>query len=157
MPAGSDAGAMPLPHTFRPLGARIAVYTFGAMLYLVTLVIWFAFPPEVRDQFTTFQLGTVVFFGLAAGAAGYALARSRIEARAEGLTVVNGFRTHRLEWNEVLAVSLRPGNPWAVLDLADGTSLSAVGVQGSDGARAAKQVRQLRRLVDQQSRTERND
>ena len=41
------------------------------------------------------------------------------------------------------AVTLRPGSPWAVLDLSDGTSVSAVGIQGSDGARARRQVAEL--------------
>jgi hypothetical protein len=34
-------------------------------------------------------------------------------------------------------------------DLADGTTLSALGVQGSDGARAQRQVRALRALIAQ--------
>lgn len=155
MPAASDP--VPLPHTFRPFGVRIAATALGGLLILVTLVIWFAFPQSVRDQFTWFQRGTVVFFGLAAVAAGHALARSRVEARQDGLTVVNGYKARRYEWTEVLAVTLRTGSPWALLDLADGTSVSAMGIQGSDGARAITQVRQLRTLVEEHSRTERDD
>ena len=49
---------------------------------------------------------------------------------------------------QVLAVRMAPGNPWVVLDLADGTALSALGIQGSDGARAQRQVRALRSLID---------
>jgi hypothetical protein len=146
-----------LPHRFRPFGVRMAVYVFGALLIGTTLVIWFAFPESVRDQFTYFQRGTVVFFGLAAATAGHALARSRVDARSDGVTVVNGFRGRRYEWNEILAISLRPGSPWAVLDLADGTSIPAMGIQGSDGPRAQRQVRQVRALLEQQSHTDRND
>ena len=62
------------------------------LLFGSTLVIWFAFPANVRDQFTYFQRATVIAFGLAAAAAGYALARSRVDARTDGLTVVNGYR-----------------------------------------------------------------
>lgn len=148
---------MSLPHTFRPLGVRIAAYAFGSMLLLVVLVIWFAFPPEVRDQFTLFQRATVIFFGLAAAVAGHALARSRLLARDETLTVVNGYRSRTYDWNEVLAVSLHQGSPWATLDLSDGTTVSAMGIQGSDGSRAITHVRQLRVLVNQQSHTDRND
>ena len=68
-------------------------------------------------------------------------------ARAEGLTVVNGYKTRRFEWNEVLAVQLRSGSPWAMLDLSDGTSVAAMGIQGSDGPRAVQQVREVRALV----------
>jgi hypothetical protein len=155
MPAGSELP--PLPHTFRPVGVRVAASVLGGLLVLVTLVIWFAFPQNVRDQFTWFQRGTVVFFGLAAMIAGHALARSRVDARADGLTVVNGYKTRRYDWTEVLAVTLRAGSPWALLDLADGTSVSAMGIQGSDGARAITQVKQLRSLVEEHSRTERDD
>jgi hypothetical protein len=35
-----------------------------------------------------------------------------------------------------------------VLDLADGTTASAMGIQGSDGDRARLAVRQLRALID---------
>jgi hypothetical protein len=48
----------------------------------------------------------------------------------------------------VVAVRLPPGSPWAGLDLIDGTSLSAMGIQGSDGHRARVQVRRLRALIE---------
>jgi hypothetical protein len=85
-------------------------------------------------------------------AAGHALSRSRVVARESGLTVVNGYRTRRFEWNEVLGVTLRPGSPWAVLDIADGTTVAAMGIQGSDGPRAQAQVRRLRALVETHTR-----
>ncbi len=144
MPAASEPA---LPHTFRPLGVRIAINVAAVLVLVVAAVTWFAFPPDIRDQFTWFQRGTLVGFGLLFYAIGYALARSRVVAREEGLTVVNGYRTRRFAWNEVLAVSLRNGSPWAVLDIADGTTVAAMGIQGSDGGRARTQVRELRRLV----------
>jgi len=148
---------VPLPHTFRPFGVRIAVYLFGGLLFLVTAVIWFTFPQSIRDQFTEFQRGTVIAFGLGFLALGWGLARSRVEARESGLNVVNGYHSRTFEWNEVLAVTLREGSPWAVLDLSDGTTVSAIGIQGSDGARATRQVRELRSLVEEKTRTPRND
>lgn len=157
MPAASEPAAVSLPHTFRPLGVRVAAYAFGSLLVLVVLVVWFAFPPEIRDQFTVFQRGTVIFFGLGAAVAGHALARSRVLAREDDMTVVNGFRSRTYDWNEVVSVSLRQGSPWATLDLSDGTTVSAMGIQASDGSRAVAHVRQLRALVNQQSHTDRND
>lgn len=157
MPAGSEPAAPDLPRTFRPFGVRIAVSVFGAVLYGTALVIWFAFPPEVRAQFTPFQLSTIVFFGLAAGVCGFALARSRVEARNSSVTVVNGYRTRRFEWAEILAINLPRGSPWATLDLSDGTSVPAMGIQGSDGARAVHAVRRIRDLLARQSQTDRDD
>ena len=159
MPADSEPGpdspADPepeLPRTFRPFGVRIAVSVFAILLLTTTVVMWFAFPPRIRAEFTGFQVGTVIALGLMFYAGGFALARSRVVARVEGLTVVNGYRTRRFAWNEVLAITLRPGSPWAVLDLSNGTSVPAMGIQGSDGTRSARQVRQLRTLVDRLTR-----
>jgi hypothetical protein len=154
MPAASEPR---LPHTFRPLGVRMAVYVFGALLVLVTGVVWLTFPDEIRDKFTTFQRGTVIVLGLGFLAIGWGLARCRIEARRDGLKVVNGYRVRRLEWSEVVAVTMRPGSPWAVLDLSDGTAAAALGIQASDGARARRQVLELRRMVEALTRTERDD
>ena len=154
MPAGSE---LRLPHTFRPFGVRMAVYVFGALLVLVTGVIWLTFPAEIRDKFTTFQRGTVIVLGLGFLAIGWGLARCRIEARREGLRVVNGYRARRLEWSEVVAVTMRPGSPWAVLDLSDGTAAVALGIQASDGERARRQVLELRRMIEALTRTERDD
>jgi PH (Pleckstrin Homology) domain-containing protein len=156
MPAGSDP-LLPLPHTFRPLGARIAVYVLGALLFGLGLAIWIAFPPEIRAKFTPFQIGTIIFLSLGFAALGWGIARSRVEAREKGMRVVNGYRVREFEWSEVLGITLRPGSPWAVLDLSDGTSASAIGIQGSDGARAKLQVRQLLALVEAHSRTDQND
>ncbi len=148
---------MRVPRRFRPLGVRLAATLLGLALVAVTAVIWVSFPPEIRAQFTAFQEATVLVIGLALGICAHALSRSRLDADAAGLTVVNGYRTRRFEWSQVLAVTLRPGSPWAELDLSDGTTVAAMGIQGSDGARAARQVRQLRGLVAHFSRTERDD
>jgi hypothetical protein len=149
MPAGSD-----LPVRFRPLGVRIAASVLGLMLLLLSTVIWLQFPANVRASFTVGQRVTLVIFAGMFAAAGYALGRSRVDADELGLTVVNGFRRHRYDWNEVVAVTMRSGNPWAVLDLSDGTSQAAMGIQGSDGTRAQAQVRRLRALVDAHAGTE---
>ena len=145
MPAGSDA--VSLPHTWRPLGVRLAGGGLGAMLLVVIVAAWIAFPQEVRDSFTIFQRGTLVFLGLLAFSAWFALVRSRAVATDQGLTVVNGYKRHELEWAEVVAVHLPAGAPWAILDLADGTTCPVMAIQGSDGARAKAAVRQLRALL----------
>jgi hypothetical protein len=148
MPAASERGAGGAPPvTFRPLGVRFAVIVFGLLLVAVVAVIWVAFPASVREDFTTFQRLTVVAFGVAAGAAGYALARCRVEARPEGLVVVNGYSRRRYAWEDVAGVTLRAGGPWAILELTDGTTTPAMGIQGSDGSRAVAQVRALRRIL----------
>jgi hypothetical protein len=137
-----------LPHTWRPLGPRIAGAVAGAVLVVMAVLLWFGFDEETRDAITPFQRGTVIGIGLIALGALYALGRSRVVADPDHLTVVNGYRRRDFEWAEVIAVHLPPGAPWVTLDLADGNSVSAMGIQGSDGARARAAVRELRTLVD---------
>jgi hypothetical protein len=149
MPADSE---LALPHTFRPIGVRLAIYVLGGALALAALVVWFAFPPEIRAEFTVFELLTILALALMFYVAGFALSRSRVVADESGLVVVNGFRSRTLAWNQVLAVTLRASTPWAMLDLSDGTTVSAMGIQASDGARAYRQVRQLRALVEMHTR-----
>ena len=153
MPAASEP-VVPLPVTFRPLGVRVAAVAFGALLFGVGATMWLTFPDNVREAFTVFQRVTVLGMGLGALVIGHALGRCRVEAREDGLRVVNGYRSHRLQWAQVVAVRMLPGNPWVSLDLADGTTLSALGIQGSDGARAQRQVRVLRSLIDAHAATE---
>ncbi len=151
MPAASEPSRPPvpdLPVRFRPMGVAVASIVLAVVLVGTVVAVWYAMPPDVRDQFTNFQKGTVIAMMLVAFIIGHALSRCRVDADEGGLTVVNGYRTHRLDWNQVVAVTLRPGNPWAVLDLSDGTTRSALGIQGSDGNRARRQVRQLRALVE---------
>lgn len=154
MPAGSDVPGsdgsvqVALPHTWRPFGVRVAGIVFGGALLVVCAVAWFSFDAETRAKFTFFQRSTLVFLGLLAFAVWFALVRSRVVAEEERLVVVNGYRRHEFEWAEVVAVHLPPGAPWVTLDLSDGTTATALGIQGSDGARARLAVRQLRALVD---------
>jgi len=157
MPAGSDpsagASALPsLPHTWRPLGVRIAVVGFGLMLVVVCAAAWFGFDESVRDRFSFLQRMTLVVFGAAFAACGWALGRARVTAEMEALVVVNGFRTRQLDWEEVIAIHLPEGAPWATLDLADGTTISAMAFQGSDGKRAVDGVRAVRALIDRETR-----
>ena len=148
MPAGSEVAPLRLPTRLRPFGVRLAATMAGTMLTVTVLTVWLAFPPEVRAEFTLLQRLTLLLIALILGALGFALARCRLDIDEQGLTVVNGYVTHRFEWGQVVAISLRPGNPWAVLDLSDGTSQPVMALQGSDGARARTQVRQVRAVVE---------
>lgn len=149
MPAGSDGSGreLVLPHTWRPLGVRMAGFTAGALLLVLALAAWVLMPASVRDDFSLIQRITMVALTLGAYTAGYALLRSRVTAEDTRLVVVNGYRRREFEYAEIIGVHLPPGAPWVTLDLADGTSVSAMGIQGSDGARAQLAVRQLRALL----------
>jgi len=152
MPAGSDRPAVPsLPHTWRPFGVRMAGAVLGGGLLLVCALAWIGFDEETQAKFTGFQRGTVIALGLLAFTLWFALVRSRVVAEAERLVVVNGYRRREFAWAQLVAVHLPPGAPWVTLDLADGTTVAAMGIQGSDGARAKTAVRQLRAIAEQQT------
>ena len=136
-----------LPHTWRPFGVRMAGTVLGLGLLVVCALTWIGFDEETRARFTLFQRGTLVAVGLLGFLVWFALVRSRVVAEAERLVVVNGYRRHEFAWPQVVSVNLPPGAPWVTLDLTDGTTVAAMGIQGSDGARAKRAVRELRVLV----------
>jgi hypothetical protein len=146
MPADSDP--VQLPHTWRPFGVRMAGAVLGGGLLVVCAMAWISFDAETQAKFTWFQRGTLAFFGVLAFTLWFALVRSRVVAEESRLVVVNGYRRREFEWPEVIAVHLPPGAPWVTLDLADGTTVAAMGIQGSDGDRARRSVRELRVLVN---------
>jgi Bacterial PH domain len=144
MPAVSEPV---LPHTWRPLGVRLAMLFFGGLLTVVCVAAWVAVGAEVRAKVSPFERVTMVLVAVMAAVVAWALVRCRVTATTGGLQVVNGYRTHRYEWAEVLAVHMPPGAPFPTLDLADGTSRSALGIQSADGDRARQAVLQLRLLL----------
>lgn len=159
MPAGSEHdggdGALPtgegqvsLPCTWRPLGPLVAGLIAGAALLVMTVLLWVGFSEETKQAVGPLQRATVVVIIVLGLACLHALGRSRVQARADRLLVVNGYRRHEYEWAQVVAVRLGPGAPWVTLDLADGTTASAMGIQGSDGRRARQAVRELRAVLD---------
>ena len=152
MPAVSDPAESPvaLPHTWRPLGVRIAAAVLGTGLLVICVFTWIGFDDETQAKFTFLQRATLAAFGLLVVLLFHALVRSRIVAEAERLVIVNGYRRREYDWAQLVAVHLPPGAPWVTIDLADGTTVSAMGIQGSDGARAKQAVRELRRIADQQ-------
>lgn len=133
---------------WRPLGVRLAALIFGGGLLIVCAMAWIGFDEEIRAAFTIPQKLTLFLIGAMVGGALQALSRSKVVADNESILVVNGFRKRVFARHQVIAVSLSRGAPWATLDLADGTSVAAMGIQGSDGDRARTAVRELREVLD---------
>ena len=156
MPAASDPVPGPtapvtLPHTWRPFGVRMAGTVLGLGLALIVVVTWLGFDEETQAKFDWLQRGTVLAIALLGAALGNALMRSRVVAEPERLVVVNGYRKHTYDYAQVVGVHLPPGAPWVTLDLADGSTASAMGIQGSDGSRAKQSARELRAVVESRS------
>ncbi|MGI5168761.1 PH domain-containing protein [Spirillospora sp. CA-253888] len=132
-----------LPTVWRPRTTRVVAYaTAGAiMLSLIALAVL------VAPQFKLFDRILIVLSGVLIAWVLHMLARCRVVATDEGLTVVNAFRTRRLAWAEVLDADMGVGEPWPTLDLADGTSVGAMGINGTEKALAARQLAELQALL----------
>ena len=100
---------------------------------------------------------SVVVFGLVIAYFLHRLASVRVETDADGVTVVNILNRRRLEWAEVVGVRLSRDDAWMLLDVSDGSSLAAMGVQRSEGALAEEQVRTFARLVSERSGSSEGD
>lgn len=144
----TEPRTLPLPHTWRPflgrfLGLGMAVIVLaGAVLLAVAMD-----GPTVH---TADRVGIAVL-GLPVAAVLLILARPRLTADVDGLTVVNLIHTRRVSWPEVVAVGLAETQSWASLDLADGTALPMLALQTADGSRYRRAVVELGALVDARS------
>jgi hypothetical protein len=146
-----------LPKTWRPRRARIVAFAIAVVVMVVLVVVAILLPSGGGRPFGLFDRIGIVAVG--AVVAGFLVRQGsvRLIADEHGLDVVNLFRRRRLEWAEVLGVSLRPGDPWLLLDLSDGETLAAMGIQASDGPAAAVAAREVAALVADRSRTPRDD
>ncbi|MFT4289241.1 PH domain-containing protein [Nocardioides sp.] len=159
MPAGSEPSPeepepppLPLPRTWRPLGPRIVAAVLVVGLVVVCTMSWLSFDAETQAKFTLFEKLTLAFIALLILVCVHAITRSRVTATRDRLTVVNGYRRRDLAWAQIVAVRLPRGAPWVRLDLSDGSEISAMGIQASDGASARTAVRTLRQLATELTR-----
>lgn len=133
-----------LPVTFRPTRTRIVLLTVGVAILLTLTVIGMLLENVGVGERLAFVLTGVLFLGVLA-----LLSRPKVVADTGGVTVVNLTTKRHLEWAEIITVNLRPGDPWVLLDLSDGTSLAAMGIQpGIAREQAVEDARALRALVD---------
>ncbi|MFD7664247.1 PH domain-containing protein [Streptomyces sp. NPDC059788] len=144
MSAPASAPLPALPVTFRPARTRAVLYGVGIAQLAVLTVIAFLLPKLGGGERISF-----VFTGLIVLGVLLLLARPKVVAREEGLTVVNLTTRRELAWAQVLRVNLRQGDAWVHLDLADGTSLPAMGIQpGIARDQAIRDARTLRALAE---------
>ncbi|MFC6882988.1 MULTISPECIES: PH domain-containing protein [Actinomadura] len=132
-----------LPVVWRPRTTRTVAYATAGVIVVGMAVL----AVVVAPQFKLFDRVLMVAFGLAVAWVLHMLARCRVAADREGITVVNAFRTRRFAWPEVVDVSMTVGEPWPTLDLADGTSLGAMGINGAERELSARQLGELQVLV----------
>ncbi|MFJ3902478.1 PH domain-containing protein [Streptomyces sp. NPDC090025] len=140
----TDAPAPVLPVTFRPGRTRAVLLTVGVTMFVVITAVALMLERLNPGERVSFVFTAALFLGVLV-----MLSRPKVVADDQGVTVVNITRTRRLAWAEILRVNLRPGDPWVFLDLSDGTSMPALGIQPGVAKQAAiRDARALRALAE---------
>ncbi|MET9520375.1 PH domain-containing protein [Streptomyces sp. NPDC002994] len=133
-----------LPVTFRPTRTRVVLLTVGVAMFAVITAIALLLETLSAGERVSFIFTALLLFGVL-----LLLSRPKVVADEAGVTVVNLTTKRRLEWAEIVRVNLRPGDAWVFLDLSDGTSLPALGIQpGVAKQQAIRDARALRALAE---------
>ncbi|MBX9426381.1 MULTISPECIES: PH domain-containing protein [Streptomyces] len=133
-----------LPVTFRPGRTRAVLLTAAVVMFVVITAVALMLERLGPGERLSFVFTAALLAGVLV-----LLSRPKVVADDEGVTVVNITRTRRLAWAEILKVNLRPGDAWVFLDLSDGTSLPALGIQPGIAKEAAiRDARALRALAE---------
>lgn len=134
----------PLPVTFRPGRTRAVLLSVGVAVFAVITTVAMLLDTLGPGERASFVFTAALFLGVLV-----LLARPKVVADESGVTVVNLATRRTLEWAEIVQVNLRPGGPWVFLNLSDGTSLPAMGIQpGIAKQRAISDARTLRALAE---------
>jgi hypothetical protein len=137
----------PLPVTFRPSRTRAVLLTAGVAIFVVITTV-----AMLLEQLSAGERISFVFTAALLAGVLFLLSRPKVVADESGVTVVNIAGRRRLDWAEIIQVNLRPGDPWVFLNLSDGTSLPALGIQpGIAKQRAIADARALRALAEARS------
>ncbi len=86
-------------------------------------------------------------FGLLIALFMWRLAALRAVPSRSGLLVRNILVSRAVRWSDVRAVRFAGGDPWVLLQLADGDELAVMAVQKADGERGRADARRLAALV----------
>ena len=138
---------------YRPLGARVASAIAAVVLVASIAFLWVMLPAATKAGFGTFERVTLIALFATMLAVLHAMFRTSARADDSGLTITNGYRRRFFSWPEVVAVSLGRDHPWALVDLADGTTVSLMAIQSSDGDRARRATRDLAAVIASRTAT----
>ena len=130
------------------------VYSCAGALVAVLVGIAVLLPSSGPNPWGVGSRVSLVVFAFACGWFLHRLASVRVVTDTDGLTVVNVLTRRRLEWAEVVGVRLSRDDAWMMLDVSDGSSLAAMGVQRSEGELAQEQAKKFARMVTERSRAD---
>jgi PH (Pleckstrin Homology) domain-containing protein len=142
---------------YRPFGARMVSAVSAGVLTALGVFLWLMLPGHVQDQFDWFQRGTLLAFFLGVLCVLYGVFRTRVAVSERGVSVINGYRHYDFSWPQIVAISMSEHRPWALVDLADGSTRALMALQTSDGPRAMRSAREIAAMISARSGIERSD
>jgi hypothetical protein len=104
----------------------------------------------IGDRLSILALGAVIAAGI------FRFSMLAVFPSEDGVVVHNIVRTVRLEWAQIVSVRFGGGNPWVLLDLDDGDTMSVMAIQRADGPRGEAEAQRLATLVALHSQTPRD-
>lgn len=141
----------PLPVTYRTRALLIWAIGFSVALIVAATVGWLALDSHIRQRFNWFQIWTLILIGLLLIGIMMGLGMSIVRADEQGLLIRNAISIRRLSWDQISAIQLRHGDPWAYAVLAgtedDPVRQQMIGIQTTDKQRAHDAVAQLQALL----------
>lgn len=140
-----------LHRPIRPRAGRTVAYAVAVAWALLMLAIATGVPADVpgmgpldRVGFSLLGVGGVWLL--------HRLASVSVVPSETGVVVRNAASTRQLDWAQVVDVRFGRDSTWGRLNLSDGTSLQAMGIQSADGDRAAEDAVRLATLVELHAR-----
>lgn len=129
--------------TWRAVRGRRAAQVAALVVLVGAVILGVALP----EPFKGGDKVGVAALGIPVAAVLLMLARPSVTASPDGLVVRNLVGTRRLAWAEVVSIRLGPNDPWASLDVADGSTLAVMALQTADGDRTQAALADLRRRL----------
>lgn len=145
----ADRAALHRP--IRPRAGRAVAYGVALAWLLLCGAMAVGVPAPVPGLGPVDRAGFVLL-GLAGAYLLHRLGGVAVLPSETGVVVRNVGPSRRLDWAEVVDVRFGSDSTWGRLDLSDGTSLQAMGIQGADGAHATRDAVRLATLVELHSR-----
>jgi hypothetical protein len=135
---------------YRPRRVRVVCAAGAACIVILFTVVGVALTNSAfkpGDKYAMIGLGVVFAAGL------LLIARPRVRADAEGISVQNIIGGYRLPWDAVRNVTFNRGQPWLYLELENDDAVAVLAVQAVDKEHAVAAVRCLRALHAQARQT----
>ena len=134
---------------FVPRRGRAMAIISGVIATVLAGVIALLLPgPEVGGKWGPMDKLMVWSLGLAIAALMVRYALIKAWPQEDGLRVRNLILTQTLPWSEIEDVRFGGGEPWVMIEMAEGESVSVMAIQRADGPLGVAEAARLAALVD---------